>query len=516
MSKKDDTNEKGTEGKKVSRRDFAKTSVAAGAAAVALPTALRGEALAGKGTSTAAKAPAAAARGPITMPPEVSYGGLDFDGRDVLLEEVLSPPGKAPSYPGGWQEGTTMPAEYYLDEKHWLNEEGFLRDHFWFMADHESRIANPGDYFLFEYGRGDSVIIARAEDGSVKAHHNVCRHRGSRICLDDQNLPGSATSGGKPEDPRLSVVQQGPSGNTAVFRCPYHAWTYDLDGKLISFPTGMPEGFDENQHGLHPAHVQIVEGFIFVNLAEEEPTGFDEFVANWRRTCQFYGTAGMKVAARTQHPTKANWKLAVENFEECYHCEPAHKSLVEVQWWQRKHVLSDEQVADIEQELVRHQHPDKQQRRGAEGVREDAYSMSVHLAPGYVTGSLDGKPVAPLLLDEWTHMRRGATTGFSTSFFAAYDDHIAVARFTPRDIVMTDVEIFWLVKGDAKDSEVDVERMMELWDVTYREDLWIVENNQHGIRNSRYNHAGGQPYARREGGPAGFTKWYMTEIAPHA
>ena len=516
MSKKDDTNGKGTEGKKVSRRDFAKTSVAAGAAAVALPKALRGEALAAEGMSTAAKAPAAAARGPITMPPEVSYGGLDFDGRDVLLEEVLSPPGEAPGYPGGWQEGTTIPAEYYLDEKHWLNEEGFLRDHFWFMADHESRIANPGDYFLFEYGRGDSVIIARAEDGSVKAHHNVCRHRGSRICLHDQNLPGSATATGKPEDPRLSVVQQGPSGNTAVFRCPYHAWTYDLDGKLISFPTGMPEGFDENQHGLHPAHVRMVEGFIFVNLADQEPKGFDEFVANWRRTCQFYGTAGMKVAARTQHPTKANWKLAVENFEECYHCEPAHKSLVEVQWWQRKHVLSDEQVADIEQELVRHQHPDEQQRRGAAGVREDAYSMSVHLAPGYVTGSLDGKPVAPLLLDEWTHMRRGATTGFSTSFFAAYDDHIAVARFTPRDILMTDVEIFWLVKGDAKDSEVDVERMMELWDVTYREDLWIVENNQHGIRNSRYNHAGGQPYARREGGPAGFIKWYMTEIAPHA
>ena len=85
-----------------------------------------------------------------------------------------------------------------------------------------------------------------------------------------------------------------------------------------------------------------------------------------------------------------------------------------------------------------------------------------------------------------------------------------------RSLVMTDVEIFWLVKGDAKDSEVDVERMMELWDVTYREDLWIVENNQHGIRNSRYNHAGGQPYSRREGGPAGFLKWYMTEIAPHA
>ena len=105
MSKRDSKNEKSPERKKVSRRDFAKSSVAAGAAAVALPKALRGEALAEKGTSAGAKAAATAGRGPITMPPEVAYGGLDFDGRDVLLEDILSPPGKAPNYPGGWAGG---------------------------------------------------------------------------------------------------------------------------------------------------------------------------------------------------------------------------------------------------------------------------------------------------------------------------------------------------------------------------------------------------------------------------
>ena len=537
MSKRDSKNNKDTERKKVSRRDFAKTSVAAGAAAVALPKVLRGETLAEKGTSEAAKAAAAAPRGPITMPPEVTYGGEDFDGRDVLLEDIMSPPGEAPSYPGGWQEGTTIPAEYYLDEKHWLNEERFLQDHFWFMADHESRIPNPGDYFVFEFGRGGSLIIARANDGAVKAYHNVCRHRGSRLCLHgfDKDLPGEATLDGKPVDSRLSVAQQGPSGNTAVFRCPYHSWTYDLDGKLISLPTGMPEGFEQDQHGLHPAHVQMVEGFIFVNLADEEPAGFDDFVTRWRGVCEFYGTANLKVVARKQYPTKANWKMAVENFEECYHCEPAHKSLVMVQWWQQAHVMSPEQIANLHEEVASHEHPEQQQPEAGEGepchlchgsdqleqtqspqASQSSYTVTRHLSPGFVTGSLDGKPVAPLILDKWTHQRRGATTGFSTSFFAAYDDHIAVARFTPRDIQSTDVEIFWLVKGDAKDAEVDVERMMELWDVTYREDRWIVENNQHGIQNSRYNHAGGQPYARREGGPAGFIKWYMTEIAPHA
>ena len=535
MSEQDDDKRTESRSKKVSRRDFAKTSVAAGAAAVALPKALGGDALVDAGSLTpvtevvtadattaasseATEAATSAARGAVTMPPEITYGGLDFDGRDVLLEDTLSPAGEAPNYPGGWREGTTIPVDYYTEEKHYLNDERFVREHFWMMADHESRISNPGDYFVFEFGRGDSLIILRANDGVVKAYHNVCRHRGSRLCLHgfDKNLPGEATLEGKPADSRLSVAQAGPSGNTAVFRCPYHAWTYDLDGKLISVPTGMPEGFDEGQHGLHPAHVQIVEGFIFVSLADKEPPEFDDFVANWRNVCKIYGTADLKVAARKQYPTKANWKLAVENFEECYHCEPAHKSLVTVQWWQRAHVMSPEQRTNLEQELASHKHSDHQRRETRENARKDTYTMNLHLSPGYVTGSLDGKPVAPLLLDEWTHMRRGATTGFSTSFFASYDDHIAVARFTPRDIAMTDVEIFWLVKGDAKDEEVDVERMMELWDVTYREDRWIVENNQHGIQNSRYNYTGGQPYARREGGPAGFIKWYMTEVAPHA
>ena len=78
------------------------------------------------------------------------------------------------------------------------------------------------------------------------------------------------------------------------------------------------------------------------------------------------------------------------------------------------------------------------------------------------------------------------------------------------------MEIFWLVGADAKPNDVDVERMMALWDRTYREDRWIVENNQHGLSNSRYAFKGGQPYAANEGGPAGFVKWYMREVAPHA
>src|SRR5688572_2903905 len=146
--------------KKLSRRDFTRTSVVAGAAAVALPAAAIAEAAAP--SSRAALAGARAARGRISMPPEVSYGGFSFDGRDVLLQDTLTPAGQTPpAYPGGWKEGTTIPAEYYVDEEHYRNDEAFLKEHFWFMVDHENRIPKAGDYFVFEFGRGDSVIITR-------------------------------------------------------------------------------------------------------------------------------------------------------------------------------------------------------------------------------------------------------------------------------------------------------------------------------------------------------------------
>ena len=250
--------------KKLSRRDFARKSVAAGAAAVALPSAMMGTATPARAaidnTGSAAKGAAAAVarRQRVPMPPELAYGGISSTGRDMMLDTAE----QTATYPGGWREGTTIPAEYYRDEKHYLNDERFIAEHFWLMADHESRIPKPGDYFVFEYGRGSSVIILRDKAGAVKAYHNVCRHRGSRLCQHgfDGVRPTEALPNGKPAAAYLSVVQLGPSGNTPVFRCPYHAWTYDLDGRLISFPTGMPSSFDAADNGLHPAHLRTVEG----------------------------------------------------------------------------------------------------------------------------------------------------------------------------------------------------------------------------------------------------------------
>ena len=338
--------------KKVSRRDFARTSVAAGTAAIVLPgTMLDTPPVAAK-TSAAAKGAEAARRFRASLPPPgFGYGGDPVaDARDSI--SLAYAPAQNPSTPefiNGWRVGTSLPAEYYLDEKRYLTDERFIADNVWLMIDHESRIPKPGDYFVFEFGRGDSVILLRDQAGAVKGFHNVCRHRGSRLCRHDDDPA--------PKDTRLSVKQLGASGNTPVFRCPYHAWTYGMDGRLISAPNGMPSDFDFSQNGLLPCHVRTAGGFIIANLSRDEPPDFDSVVnpprtPNWRSICEDYGTAQLKIAARAQYAVAANWKLVMENFHECYHCGPAHRSLVKAHpFWDG--TMSAEQHQRLAKELER-------------------------------------------------------------------------------------------------------------------------------------------------------------------
>jgi len=286
-----------------------------------------------------------------------------------------------------------------------------VADHFCLMTDHESRIPNPGNFFVFEYGRRESILIVRGRDNEVRGFYNVCRHRGSRLCRHDSTAI--------PEDPRLSVKQLAGSGSSPVFRCPYHAWTYDTEGNLI-YAYGMQDDFDPTNNGLIPCHLRTADGFIFVNLSREaEPPDFDAAVEPFRRKVgRRHGTAQLKVGERVCLPMHANWKLALENFLECYHCGPSHEYLCHV------HPGSDLTVPG-----------------------ERAW-----WAEDYISGTMDGKPTAPLLpaIKRVRVTESEAATGFSSSYWLGYDDYVLAVRFTPRDADVTDVECLWLVHPDAE------------------------------------------------------------------
>ncbi len=496
----------------LTRRDLALTSLAMGAAAV-LPAAGAAQAASSSSTEPGAASSTEA--------------------------------GAAPNR-SGWKKGGTIPAEYYLDEKWYAREELYMKENYWWVVDHEDRISQPGDYFLFQFGRGDSIIIARDDQGAINAFHNVCRHRGSRVCLHDEKLPSEAGPGGKRPDAVFSVKQLGQEGNTSVFRCPYHAWTYDLTGKLVSVPGAAqfaPTGFNMADHSLHPAHVRVVGGFIFVSLASGAAPEFQVPVGGIEPK--------LKIAARRSHPVKGNWKLVLENFTECYHCGIAHtNSYVRGDW------IGDETLTAAQVEALGGNYddylaaalrgytwkPDKTQvapsggmgsggGAGTRGRHQAGYAnraggtavnYGAPLRPGQVAMTVDGKPACAKLLPGYTERlgpspgRWAAESGGLLSFMDGVipsPDYALIWRFIPRAVDKTDADLIWLVHPDAEEGkDYDVEHLIALWNNTVREDRWVVENNHVGLSNSRYS--GGQPYMPSEIGLVNITDFYMNKMVP--
>ena len=363
----------------------------------------------------------------------------------------------------------------------------------WMYAGHVSEIPDQGSYFLHEIA-GESVIITRdSPDGGegnhgIRALVNVCRHRGSRICLEHH-------------------------GRVKTFVCKYHGWTYGLDGGLRS-KRHMPDEFDRSQYGLHQIHLQVIEGMIFVSFAAEPPD-LTAATVHLRACLAPYQLSAIKVAAKRRYPVAANWKLAVENFMECYHCAPAHPEYSRIH---TRKALQDEEPALWQ--AWRERAPAAgltTESISQVGVDADTPGLDLFydrhpLYPGYVTGSEDGEPLAPLL-GSLTEYDGGATDiGIGClSFGLLYSDHVVIYRFIPITTEETDMEIVWLVNETAEDGvDYDVERLVWLWDVTSVADKRIINNNQAGV-NSRYYAPG--PYSQMETYAEAFATWYVSTIA---
>lgn len=388
------------------------------------------------------------------------------------------------------RRGFALSQPFYCDPAFFEREvERLLLPH-WHCVGHRSQLREPGDYFTVDVC-GESVIVVCGQDRELRALANVCRHRGSRVCSEQS---GHARGG--------------------VFVCPYHAWTYELDGSL-RVARQMPPEFDRAKHALKSANIRVIEGLIFVSLATTAtPLGLEHVEAALAGSARVYGWADAKVAHRELYPVNANWKLAVENYMECYHCAPAHREYSRFHLLARPPALNDEADARV--------------RRRAEALglaiteldhwglkaspgQESADSVRSALADGAVSGSEDGRPLAPLMgrFREFD----GGVTFFDvglTSNFLAYPDHGLIYRFVPKTFDRTDMEVIWLVRKDARAGiDYDVERLTWLWKVTSEADKRIIELNQQGIR-SRYYQPG--PYSSMEAHTERFVEWIVTEL----
>jgi phenylpropionate dioxygenase-like ring-hydroxylating dioxygenase large terminal subunit len=390
------------------------------------------------------------------------------------------------------QPGHALARNFYTDPAIFeYDMERMLLRH-WFCAGHISSIPRPGDYLVIDLGP-ESVIIVRNSTGEVRALLNVCRHRGSRLC---------SGRSGKAQSARLT--------------CPYHAWTYDLDGNLL-IARQMPESFARTALSLKSLPVRVAEGLIFTTFAKD-PLDFGAAADGLARSAGVHGWATAKVAHREMYSIKANWKLAVENYMECYHCAPAHPEFA------RLHVLARPMELSVELERAGRKRaealgisvPDiDQYGLAAPAGRESIAVMRSALHDGVLSATDDGRSVARLMGAFPAH--DGNSTYFDIgplSHFLAYPDHGVIYQFIPKTVDQTDMEVIWLVHQDAVEGvDYDVGRLTWLWKATSVEDKKIVEMNQAGV-NSRYFEPG--PYSLQESYAARFVDWYLDELSPGA
>ena len=387
---------------------------------------------------------------------------------------------------GRRKSGYSLEQPFYLDTDIYEHDLNAIFMKSWLYAGHDSEIQNVGEYFLFEFGN-ESIIIIRSEAERIEALVNVCRHHGSRVCIE-------------------------AAGKTSRFTCPYHGWTYALNGHLRG-AANMPKSFDKSGIALKSIHLELLDGMIFVNFAAD-PAPFELIAQEMSECLRPYRLERSKVAYRHSYPIAANWKLAVENYTECYHCAPAHPE------YSLGHGLAmpEEEYADLLIDVMARADACGLSAKSvnaefldAPGLGNDYSYDRYPLIRGHVTGSRDGKPVAPLLGDIKDY-DRGATD-FQVgpvTFALAYCDHIVLYRFTPMSVGSTDCDITWLVNENAEEGkDYDVKELTWLWDVTTIADQHIIERNAQGV-NSRFYEPG--PYSKMEDFTQRFVAWYLDTL----
>jgi len=416
---------------------------------------------------------------------------------------------RVPSGGDDWIDGLIEAQRpgHSLDQALYLDAAVFERDrerifgNHWILAGHVSQIPDAGDYVLFEIA-GESIILVRDRQGAIHAHFNVCRHRGSQVLLE-------------------------PAGNARNLVCRYHGWTYACDGSLQAAPR-MPDGFDARGHGLERCSLRIVEGLMFVCLARGAAPDLDAVVAGVTPYLRLHGIAKARVAHRAVYPVRANWKLAVENYLECYHCKPAHPEYCGVEIKADK--IGDGSPAAMARFEARNR--EWLARATALGTTLPEFGTQLPLDEGLLraqfgaayraplragcrTAAAEGRPVAPLM-GQFTEYDEGETAlGIGPcTYMLAYNDYATFFQFVPRAAENSDIVITWLVDPEAREGvDYDPARLTWLWSVTTEQDKSIIEANAAGVRSSRY--APG-PSSLLERDLDGFREWYLALVGPEA
>ena len=391
---------------------------------------------------------------------------------------------------------TNSPLEqrFYMDPTIFnLDMETFFFNQ-WIIVGHESRIPEKGNYFLFNI-ENESIIIIRDDNSKVNCFYNVCRHRGSKICLENE-------------------------GSTKNLVCPYHAWSYKLDGSLKSARL-MDEDFCSDEWSLHKCNSIIFEGLIFINFSNK-PDNFNEFIKPVKPFIELHGLGEAKIAVRRKYPTMGNWKLTLDNFHECYHCQPSHPEYCEVHSsdyikaygaGSNTGPLSSEFMKELLKwnkyaEKIGHHIGEYTESKFSNFFRS---AERTPFSKGKLSETKSGKP-ASTIMGKFKEFDGGYTTIGTSPFNSLLmsNDFATIFTFIPKGPLETEVELMWLVHKDAKKGvDYNVDKMTWMWHETTLADKKIIENNQNGVMSKKYIPG---PLSQMEVGLEKLKSWYLNHL----
>ncbi|MDG3005756.1 aromatic ring-hydroxylating oxygenase subunit alpha [Paludisphaera mucosa] len=343
-------------------------------------------------------------------------------------------------------EAMSLPARYYLDEDHYARELERLFLARWFYIGRADEVPNRGDYVLRE-AADESLIVTRGDDGRVRAFFNVCRHRGTRLC-------------------------EQPSGTfTGAIRCPYHAWAYDLSGRLLGAPSmDQSPHFRAEDYPLVEARADVWDGHLFLNFAAAPPPLGDQLgalVAKFRP----WKMEELRLAHRIVYDVAANWKLVIQNYSECLHCPGVHPALQRL-----SHFLSGENSAPTDAYLG-----------GSMDLRDGVETLSRD-------GRLVGACVPGLAGDDLRRVHYYAV--LPNLLLSLHPDYMMTHRLRPQGVGRTEIVCEWHFRPEAADApEFDPQGAVEFWDLTNRQDWHVCEQMQLGLASRAYRPG---PYSPRE------------------
>ncbi len=357
---------------------------------------------------------------------------------------------------------TTLPQRYFVSPEVFAEEQAKIFAMQWICVGHQSRISRVGDYFVQPVA-GESLIVVRDKGGEIHGFYNVCRHRGTRLCEE-------------------------ASGHLSVIRCPYHAWTYGLEGCLTGAPhmDDVP-GFDKADYSLHAVKLALWEGFIFVSLAED-PRLLEQAFAPLAGKFSHWNLPQLRSARRIEYDVRANWKLIIENYSECYHCPSVHPLLSKI-------TPSDSSENDL-----------------SEGPFLGGFMSIAKGKSLTMSGNVCALPVGDIHDED--HVRVFYYSIFPNMLLSLHPEYVMVHQLWPQSPEQTLIQCDWFFHPEAAGVNApgyNPEDAVEFWNMTNKQDWRVCELSQQGIASRAYQPG---PYSPRESIPAAWDREYLRVMPP--